>query len=180
MNRALLLEIAKKTIWQKFDKSIKIDREKILKEYPFLNKKMATFVTLNRKSKLRGCIGTLIATKTLLEDLISNSYMAAFEDPRFHELTFEEFKEIEIEISVLTHPKELLYEEIYDLKRKLIPNVHGVILEYEGKRSTFLPQVWKMLPEFDDFFAQLCYKGGFEIDDEFKPKVYIYKVDKIK
>ncbi|TLT08480.1 AmmeMemoRadiSam system protein A [Aliarcobacter thereius] len=180
MDKQLILELSKKAILQKFDKNIEIDKIILKQKYPFLSEKRASFVTINKYGKLRGCIGSLIATKSLLDDLVSNSYMAAFEDPRFFELSIEEFKECEIEISILSHPQELNYKDFNDLKDKLIPNIHGVILEFDGRRSTFLPQVWQMLPKFEDFFAQLCFKGSFEIDEKFKPKVYTYEVELIK
>lgn len=180
MNKELLKDIAKKSIKSKFDNKIKIDKEKLLKEFSFLNEKRATFVTLTLNGELRGCIGSLVATKTLLDDLISNSYMAAFEDPRFLELRAEEFEKIDIEISLLTKPKKIEYSNFNDLKKQIIPNKHGVILEFKAKRSTFLPQVWQQLPNFDDFFSQLCYKGGFEVDENFRPDIYIYEVEKIK
>ncbi|OCL83558.1 AmmeMemoRadiSam system protein A [Arcobacter porcinus] len=180
MDKRLLLDLARKSILQKFDKNIEIDKILLKQKYPFLSEKRASFVTINKDGKLRGCIGSLIATKSLLDDLLSNSYMAAFEDPRFFELSETEFKECEIELSILSHPKELIYKDFDDLKEKLIPNIHGVILEFDGRRSTFLPQVWQMLPKFEDFFAQLCYKGSFEIDENFRPKVYTYEVEIIK
>lgn len=180
MNKELLKDIAKQSIKSKFDNKIKINKEKFLKEFSFLNEKRATFVTLTVNGELRGCIGSLVATKTLLDDLISNSYMAAFEDPRFLELRDEEFEKVDIEISLLTIPKKIEYSNFNDLKKQIIPNKHGVILEFKAKRSTFLPQVWEHLPNFDDFFSQLCYKGGFEVDENFRPDVYIYEVEKIK
>lgn len=158
MNKELLKDIAKKSIKSKFDNKIKIDKEKLLKEFSFLNEKRATFVTLTLNGELRGCIGSLVATKTLLDDLISNSYMAAFEDPRFFELRAEEFEKVDIEISLLTKPKKIEYSNFNDLKKQIIPNKHGVILEFKAKRSTFLPQVWQQLPNFDDFFHNCVIK----------------------
>lgn len=39
MNKELLKDIAKKSIKSKFDNKIKIDKEKLLKEFSFLNEK---------------------------------------------------------------------------------------------------------------------------------------------
>ncbi|MBK6548038.1 MAG: AmmeMemoRadiSam system protein A [Arcobacter sp.] len=180
MDKDILINIAKKSIERKFNNKINIDKEELLKNSNFLNEKRATFVTLTLNKELRGCIGSLEANRTLFDDLVNNAYMAAFEDPRFLELSFEEFKKIEIEISILTPPIIVEYKDFEDLKSKIRPYIDGVIIEQDGKRSTFLPQVWDMLPNFDDFFAHLCYKGGFEVDDNFKPKVYKYEVEKIK
>ncbi|MBP6163834.1 MAG: AmmeMemoRadiSam system protein A [Aliarcobacter sp.] len=177
----LLLEIAKNAIKQKFDSNIKIDKEKLLKEFPSLENLGASFVTLTLDNKLRGCIGTLYANKSLIDDLISNAYGAAFEDPRFYELSVEEFEKVNIEISILSTPIEVIYEDIEDLKSKIKINIHGVILEKDGRRSTFLPQVWEQLPTFEEFFSQLCYKGSFETNClEFNPRIFTYEVTKIK
>ena len=43
----------------------------------------ATFVTLTRGGKLRGCIGSLEPWRPLVEDVRSNARAAAFRDPRF-------------------------------------------------------------------------------------------------
>lgn len=181
MENKVLLEIVKKSILKRFDKNITLDKEKWLLKHPYLANKTATFVTLNLNGELRGCIGTLSAYRSLLEDLISNSSAAAFEDPRFYELTKEEFSQTSIEISILTEAKELEYKDIEDLKSKIIPNIHGVILQKGSKRSTFLPQVWEMLPSFEEFFSNLCYKGGFDIDClEKHPEIYVYEVISIK
>ena len=108
----------------------------MLKIITFLNEK-ANFVTLTLNKELRGCIGSLEANRTLFDDLVNNAYMAAFEDPRFLELSFEEFKKIEIEISILTPPIIVEYKDFEDLKSKIRPYIDGVIIEQDGKRSIF-------------------------------------------
>jgi uncharacterized protein len=181
MQEQILLDIVKKSIEKKFDSTVKIDKEKLLKEYSFLTQNSATFVTLTLNGQLRGCIGTLQAHRSLFDDLMSNAFAAAFEDPRFYELTLEEYKKINIEISILTTPYEVIYSDIEDLKSKIKPNIHGVILQKDGKRSTFLPQVWEQLSSFEEFFSHLCYKGSFEINClESHPQVFTYEVNKIK
>ncbi|MDD2896086.1 MAG: AmmeMemoRadiSam system protein A [Aliarcobacter sp.] len=181
MENHVLLDIAKKSIEKKFDSSVKINNEKLLKDFPFLAQNGATFVTLTLNNQLRGCIGTLQAYRPLLDDLISNAFAAAFEDPRFYELTLDEFKKVNIEISILSTPIEVIYADIEDLKSKIKPNFHGVILQKDGRRSTFLPQVWEQLPTFEEFFSHLCYKGSFEPNClEFHPQVFTYEVKKIK
>lgn len=181
MENHVLLDIAKKSIEKKFDSSIKINKEQLLKDFPFLAKNGATFVTLTLNNQLRGCIGSLQAHRPLLDDLISNAFAAAFEDPRFYELTLDEFKKVKIEISILSTPVEVIYTDIEDLKTKIKPNIHGVILQKDGRKSTFLPQVWEQLPTFEEFFSHLCYKGSFEPNClEFHPHVFTYEVKKIK
>jgi len=181
MNEALLLQIAKTAINSNFHDDIKVDKEKLLKENPFLGEEQACFVTLTIDHRLRGCIGSLEAKRSLIDDLISNSIAAAFGDPRFLELTEEEFEKTDIEISILTKPELLEYDSFEDLETKLIPNKHGVILELEGKKATFLPQVWEQLPTFNDFMVHLCQKAGL---DPHKlpalPKIHTYEATKIR
>jgi len=180
-NTNLLLTLASKSIESVFDKSIVIDKKKLIQENPKLEEQSATFVTLTLNDKLRGCIGSLVAHRSLIDDIIHNAKAAAFADPRFDKLTFEEFKKVKIEISLLTAPIPLDYTDLLDLKEKLIPNKHGVILELDGKRATFLPQVWEQLPTFDEFMVHLCQKAGLNPSSlSGFPKIQIYEAIKIK
>jgi len=121
----------------------------------------AAFVTLHsRNGDLRGCIGSLTARRSLIEDVRSNALAAAFEDPRFPPLTADELPGIMIEVSVLTAPDPLPYVDAPDLVHKLTPHVDGVILEQGWHRATFLPQVWDQLPMPEEFLSHLCYKAG--------------------
>ena len=177
----VLLEVARNTILSEFDSSFEINKEKLIEKYPILNEQRACFVTLNLSGRLRGCIGSLVAHRSLLDDVISNAYNAAFSDLRFNRLTALEFKNIDIEISVLTPAVKLEYENTQDLKEKIKIDEHGVILELEGKRATFLPQVWEQLSSFEEFFTQLSKKAGFSQNClEHKPSIYTYTAIKIK
>ncbi len=180
-NEKLLLELASKSIESEFDSSIEFDKEKLLNENSFLNEQRATFVTLTLNGKLRGCIGSLLAHRTLLEDILHNAKAAAFADLRFDRLTKQEFKKVKIEISILTVPQVLEYSDFEDLQKKLVPNKHGVILELDGKRATFLPQVWEQLPSFNDFMVHLCKKAGLNPNSlPALPKIQTYEAIKIK
>lgn len=177
----LLLELARKSIESDFNSAIIFDKEKLLNENTFLSLHRATFVTLTQKGKLRGCIGSLVAHRSLLEDILHNAKAAAFSDFRFDRLSFEELKKVKIEISILTIPKQLEYSDLEDLKDKLIPNKHGVILELDGKKATFLPQVWEQLPTFNEFMINLCKKAGLNPESlPSLPRIQIYEAKKIK
>ena len=177
----LLLELASKSIQSEFDESINFEKEMLLQENPFLNEQRATFVTLTKDGKLRGCIGSLVSHRTLLEDILHNAQAAAFADLRFPRLTKEEFENIKIEISILSIPEHLEYSDLKDLENKLVPNKHGVILELNGKKATFLPQVWEQLPTFNEFMVHLCKKAGLEPNNlPGLPKIQTYEAQKIK
>ncbi|APW64971.1 AMMECR1 domain-containing protein [Poseidonibacter parvus] len=181
MNKDILLKIANDAIACKFDESFKIDKEQLIKEYPFLDEPAACFVTLNLNGELRGCIGSLEAYDMLIDDLISNAYNAAFLDPRFLELSEEEFAKIDLEISILTPAIKLEYKDKADLKSKIKVGLHGVVLMDEEERSTFLPQVWEQYQNFEEFFEKLIIKGNFDKDCLDKNiNVLVYEVIKVK
>jgi AmmeMemoRadiSam system protein A len=121
----------------------------------------AAFVTLTkRQGGLRGCIGSLIAHRPLIEDVRANALAAAFDDPRFPPLDAGELRDLTVEVSVLTKPEAVTYNDPHELLRLLRPDVDGVIIERGRHRATFLPQVWEQLPLPEEFLGHLCYKAG--------------------
>ena len=180
MSDAPYLKIAREAIQSSFDGSA-IHKHTYLEQYPQLGVEQATFVTLTLYGQLRGCIGSLIAHRPLVDDLISNAQSAAFRDPRFSPLTLAEFKEVIIEVSLLSEPILLDYKDESDLKSKIQPNKDGVILRLGNNQATFLPQVWEELRDFESFFAHLGMKAGIGSDPlAYHPQVYTYRVEKIK
>ena len=133
-------------------------------ETPHLQADGATFVTLTKNGRLRGCIGTLEAYRPLAEDVQEHAIAAALHDPRFPPVQADELPEIEIEISRLTAPVPLAYENADDLLSKLRPDIDGVILKDGFKRATYLPQVWEQLPDVAEFLNHLCQKMGLRED----------------
>ncbi len=124
----------------------------------------ATFVTIELDGRLRGCIGSLAAHQPLIADLAANAYAAAFKDPRFKPLKQEEYGRIRLKISILSESQELEFSSEADLISQFRPGIDGLILEDQGRRGTFLPQVWEQLPEVDDFWTHLKAKAGFKSD----------------
>src|SRR3989338_11221433 len=103
--------------------------------------KSATFVTLYKNGRLRGCIGSLIAARPLYQDVILNAVNAAFFDPRFNPVAKDELSSLCIEISILSKPRKLEYVNNADLLRKLKTS-YGIIIKKGYSTATFLPQVW--------------------------------------
>jgi AmmeMemoRadiSam system protein A len=127
---------------------------------PLLQDQGACFVTLTYKGNLRGCVGALEPYQSLAEDVREHAIAAAFQDYRFPPVQAKEIKDIGIEISFLTHPKILKYENPADLPKILRPNIDGVIIRDGMRRATFLPQVWVKIPDPEEFLEQLCMKMG--------------------
>lgn len=181
MSLSILLKIASDAIEEGLLSKTIIDKEALVSQYDFLLQTRACFVTLTINGQLRGCIGSLIPHRKLIDDIIENAKKAAFQDPRFKPLTALEFEKTNIEISLLTVPKLLNYESIKDLQSKIRIGIDGVILQYEKKQATFLPQVWEQLPEFTVFFEHLCTKAGLSSDClKNNPTIYTYQAQKIK
>jgi AmmeMemoRadiSam system protein A len=122
----------------------------------------ASFVTLHTKSNghLRGCIGVLEAYQPLVKDVQQHAVAAALEDFRFPPVTVSEIHGLSIEISRLTAPVNLKYDNPQNLPGLLQPGIDGVILKDGFRKATFLPQVWEQLPDPEDFLAHLCRKMG--------------------
>jgi len=129
---------------------------------PEFLEKRGCFVTLHANGLLRGCIGIIEPIKSLIAAVKEYAVHAGFHDPRFSPVTLQEMKNITIEISILTKPVPLNFQNAGDLKKQLKPGVHGVILTHGYHRATFLPQVWEQLPGTEDFLGHLCQKAGVE------------------
>jgi hypothetical protein len=127
---------------------------------PWLRAPGATFVTLQKRGDLRGCIGSIEARRPLGEDVRRNARAAAFEDPRFPPLERREWPDITVEVSLLSPPEPLPCASEAEALRLLRPGIDGVVFEYDGHRSTFLPQVWEQLPDPREFLAHLRLKAG--------------------
>jgi MEMO1 family protein len=124
----------------------------------------ASFVTLTIQGQLRGCIGTLQARRSLLDDVRANAVAAALRDPRFAPLSAAEWARTRVEVSLLSPAKPLVFASEADAIGQLHRGVDGVILQWRDKRATFLPQVWEQLREPAQFWSRLKLKAGLAAD----------------
>ena len=162
-DRKILLDLAKASIEQGL-----ITGNPISPDISTLSKKIteqrATFVTLEKNQQLRGCIGMLQATRSLVEDVAHNAFAAAFNDSRFPALERQELEYLEIYISILNPSEPIYFSSEQDLLGQLRPGIDGLILETGSHRGTFLPTVWQSLPEPEKFLAHLKQKAGLPKD----------------
>ncbi|MBM3137386.1 MAG: AmmeMemoRadiSam system protein A [Chloroflexi bacterium] len=142
----------------------------------------ASFVTITRAGQLRGCIGAIEAYQPLVFDVQEHAMAAATEDYRFPPVTFEELPYIIIEISRLTPPVKMDYDDSNDLLEKLRPGVDGVVLRNGIRRATFLPQVWEKVARKEDFLDHLCIKMGAQpgLWREKPLEVFTYQVEEFR
>jgi len=128
---------------------------------PALHERRAAFVTLEADGRLRGCIGSLEATRPLAADVAHNAHGAAFADPRFPPVKEGEVEGLRIKLSVLSPATPMQVGSEADLVASLRPGIDGLIVRDADKRATFLPSVWKGIPEPERFVRALAKKAGW-------------------
>jgi AmmeMemoRadiSam system protein A len=153
----------------------------VLWQEPWLTEPGATFVTLKLDGELRGCIGSLEPRRALADDVASNARAAAYGDPRFPPVGREERRRLQVEVSVLSAAQPVAARTEAEVLAQLRPFVDGVVFEFEGLKSTFLPQVWESLPDPADFLGELKRKAGVP-RSFWDPRVRVsrYTVEKFK
>ena len=121
------------------------------------------FVTLKRfpSLELRGCIGYPLPVLALREALARAAVSAAVEDPRFRPVRSAELSRLAIEVSVLTVPTAIRFEQPEDLVRAVQVGRDGLIVTGFGSSGLLLPQV---APELhwtsEEFLEGTCEKAG--------------------
>ena len=109
------------------------------------------FVTVHKNGQLRGCIGHIISDEPLQKTVRDMAIAAATQDPRFSAVSVAELKSIDLEISVLSRPRQI--KDVSEVQM----GVHGVIISKGRAHGVFLPQVatetqWSK----EKFLSELC------------------------
>ena len=124
-----------------------------------LKEPAGAFVTLHKEKQLRGCIGYIESIRPLYQAVIENAVSACSRDYRFSPVDASELDHLKIEISALSPMKEISGPHEY------LPEKHGIILEKNGKRAVFLPQVAKEQRwDREKTLEHLCLKAGLPKD----------------
>ncbi|MEM7586574.1 MAG: AmmeMemoRadiSam system protein A [Acidobacteriota bacterium] len=157
---AVLLRIARSHL-QRTLASLDPEPEDILSNAePWLLEDGAVFITLRKRGELRGCVGSLIARRPLIEDVRENVVAAAQRDPRFLPVEASELDALTIEVTLLSQLEPMEVVDETDALAQLRPHQDGIVLTFGSRRSTFLPQVWDSLPTPGTFLAELKRKAG--------------------
>jgi AmmeMemoRadiSam system protein B/AmmeMemoRadiSam system protein A len=170
--RKRLIEIARDSIQTYLKTGKKLE---LTETDPLLLKTMGAFVTLHEHGQLRGCIGTIIGTQPLYLTVRDMAVEAAVGDPRFPPVVANEFKDIDIEISVLS-PLERV-----DSIDKIQLGTHGVLVKQGFRSGVFLPQVatetgWSK----EEFLSNLCaHKAGLPVDawKQSSTEMYVFSAE---
>jgi hypothetical protein len=165
-----LKRIAAETIQAHFD-GRKVDAKAMSDGYPTLQKQCGAFVSLHKNGRLRGCIGHFGEDVPLYEIVEEMARAAAFEDPRFLNVTREELDELEIEISVLTPMRRIYSLDEFELHR------HGIYIRKGYHSGTYLPQVADEVNWTKEEFVSHCSqdKAGLGWDGWKEADLYVYE-----
>jgi AmmeMemoRadiSam system protein A len=121
----------------------------------------ATFVSVRwRDGALQGCIGTLEPRRPLVDDVEHNVIAAALHDPRSEPIALTDLDEVRIEVHILSALTPIPFDTEASALAALQPGVDGVVLEWRGHRATFLPVMWRQLPDPAEFMRELEVKAG--------------------
>lgn len=170
-DKELLRRLARQTIEAKCrgEKAAAIETSS-----PLPQEHRGAFVTLKKHGELRGCIGHIIGDRPLAQTVAEMAAAAAFEDPRFLPVTKDELADLEIEISVLTPPRQINNAD------EIQVGLHGIILQQGGRSGLLLPQVaseygW----DRETFLRQTCRKAGLPSDawKDKQTKIYIFSAE---
>ena len=120
-----------------------------------LQKNRGVFVTLKKRGELRGCIGHIPGDTPMVRLTGMMAFASAFQDPRFNKVGADEVRDLEIEISVLSPPKQV------GGPSDIVVGRDGLVLTADGRSAVFLPQVapeqgWSR----DEMLDNLCTKAG--------------------
>ncbi|MGV8124171.1 MAG: AmmeMemoRadiSam system protein B [Candidatus Xenobiia bacterium LiM19] len=140
-----------------------------------LKKEAGMFVTLHSKGQLRGCIGYVVGREALHKAVVSLAISSATQDPRFYPVKFEELKDIDIEISVMSPLVKVAGAD------DIVMGTHGVYIKKGFHSGLFLPQVatetgW----DKTTFLRQLCSgKAGLPADawKDRDTEIYVFTAD---
>lgn len=116
------------------------------------------FTSLYLADQLRGCVGYVLPTSSVYRAVAETARAAAFEDTRFHPVTLEEARHLQIELSILSPPQPITADAV-EVGR------HGLLISTSYRRGLLLPQVpiehhWDRVT----FLEQTCRKAGLPTD----------------
>ncbi|MEW6071393.1 MAG: AmmeMemoRadiSam system protein A [Planctomycetota bacterium] len=142
---------------------------------PALAAAKGVFVTIEAHGDLRGCIGDLSGRRPLAEGVPRAAVEAAAHDLRFPPVTASELDDLVLTVTVLEPSQPIEAADPAARLAALVPGQDGVILEHGGRRSTFLPQVWRQIPDPEEFLRRLSIKLGGPPDVWRSPDARLYR-----
>jgi len=135
----------------------------------------ATFVTINRQRRLRGCIGNIQPTMPLHRSVVQNAVAACSRDGRFMPISPPELEDIEIEVTVLSPLEPLLEPEDISIGK------HGLYIVKGDRSGILLPQVAEEYSwDANTFLEQVSIKAGLDRNAWKSARLYRFTAEIIK
>ncbi|NBV83959.1 AmmeMemoRadiSam system protein B [bacterium] len=168
----LLITIAKSAVERAFSGNFIPEAA----DSPLFSQHRAAFVTLKKEGQLRGCIGSVFASRPLSDEVQFQAVNAALHDTRFTPVTPEEFKILDIEISILSPIWRC--DRLSDIRL----GIHGIILKKGRHQALYLPQVaieqgW----DLNTTLSSLSEKAGLDPEAwRTNTELYLFEVDRFE
>ena len=118
------------------------------------------FVTVDVDHQLNGCIGAIEPDEPLGAAVARLAWESAFADPRLPPLRADQRDRVTVQLSLLTEPQPIDATSEQRVIDQLRPGVDGLVLAAGARRATYLPSVWKALPDARSFVRELERKAG--------------------
>ena len=127
-----------------------------------LTRRAGAFVSLHAHGRLRGCIGTIQATRqNVAEEILQNAVSACSRDPRFPPVRPEELNSLELSVDVLGDLEPVESPAQLDVKR------YGVVVSRGFKRGLLLPNL-DGVDSVEDQIRIARQKGGIGESEPYK------------
>ena len=169
-----LVELSKKTIKYFLDTGKTMVKPE---DYPIeLDEELGVFVTLNKNNNLRGCIGYAEPVKPAIDATMDVAISAAFNDPRFPQLSPEEFDELDFEVTVLTKPEMIIVAHPDQYFDEIEIGRDGLIIQKGYAKGLLLPQVaTENAFTTEEFLEHTCMKAGISADSWMDESCDVFK-----
>ena len=156
--RSALVELA----WQAVESKVRENKiyrpAKITKE---MEDQAGVFVSLKKKGRLRGCIGTFLPCQdNIAQEIVVNAISAATADPRFPPVSIDELDELKYSVDVLTPPQKIEDTKELDVKK------YGVIVETDFKKGLLLPDL-EGVDTVEEQLSIAAQKAGIRSDEPY-------------
>ena len=124
------------------------------------SRQAGVFVSIKKEGRLRGCIGTIMATQpSLAREIIDNAISASSRDNRFSPIEPEELELLSISVDVLGETERITSPRELDAKR------YGVIVTKGRRRGLLLPNL-EGVDRVEDQIAIARRKAGIREEEE--------------
>ncbi|MBR5755526.1 MAG: AmmeMemoRadiSam system protein A, partial [Erysipelotrichaceae bacterium] len=155
------VDLARKTIEKNVLTGKRYEPGKDLPE-EMLKNKAGVFVSIHEKGLLRGCIGTISATRSnIANEIVANAISACSRDPRFDPVSSDELKWLDISVDVLNEAEDIDSMDQLDTKR------YGVIVSQGNRRGLLLPNL-EGIDSVEEQVRIAARKGDIDLDEDYQ------------